>query len=138
MGKFEYLDHKADLIISVEGNDIIELFYLSAKALFKFIFNKEPLKNEKLIKINISADNIEMLLVKWLNELLFIFENKNIFFCEFEINMLQENSLKAKAWGQKIENINKFAGKEIKAITYHQLKVAQIGKKWLAQFLVDI
>ncbi len=138
MGKFEYLDHKADLLISVEAENIVELFNLSAKALFNYIFNETEIKKEDLIKIKISAENIEMLLIKWLKELLFTFESKKIFFSEFEVNLIQENFLEAYAWGQKIEKINKFSGREIKAITYHQFSIVQMDKKWFAKILVDI
>ena len=71
MGKeFEFFEHTADIGVRVYAQNIEELFENSAKALFSLITeNKELLPNLER-EITLEAENLEELLVNWLNELI--------------------------------------------------------------------
>jgi SHS2 domain-containing protein len=77
---YELIEHTADIGIRVKGGDLKELFKNSALAMFDIIAEKKTenrspclLAGESQVKrlvIGQKADNLEELLVNWLNELL--------------------------------------------------------------------
>ena len=108
--------------------------------MFDIIADKKiEIKNEKLKieKINIKqkADNIEELFVNWLNELLSLSAIKAKIFCKFTFKNLDEKNLEATIEGCDIKDYK--INTEIKAATYHNLKVNQIDIGWQAEVIFD-
>ena len=55
----------------------------------------------------------------------------------FEVSV-GENGLKASAWGEPIDPARHVLSHEVKAITYHGLRVEREGDGWIAEVIVDI
>jgi len=77
MRKFKEIEHTADLCIEVWGNNLEELFLQSASGMYSLIFNSIPTYAGESIQISFNEENLEELLVSFLNEL-----NYYIFFHE--------------------------------------------------------
>jgi len=73
----------------------------------------------------------------WLDELLYRFEVGRRLFSEFQI-AFSGNRLSGTARGEKIDTRRHQLQHEIKANTYHELKVWQEGGRWYARVIVDI
>lgn len=136
MEKFEVLEHRADLKIRVWGKDIKELFIRAALAMAeqqkKGITKEKPEGKPEITEIE-SMDR-ESLLVDWLNEILSRSDlNKKVYF-DFKIEQLTENYLKAEIRGRKVEQKEI----EIKAATYHNLKIIEENEIWQAEIIFDI
>jgi SHS2 domain-containing protein len=59
-------------------------------------------------------------------------------FSRFEITVITDTELKAKAFGEKI-NLKKHELKtQVKATTYHMLKIEQNELGWTAQVIFDV
>ena len=134
---YEIIEHTADIGIRIRGKDLRELFVNAARAMFDII---SPARHKTSLhhKINISvkADNSEELLVDWLNELLSLSAVKGLIFSDFKINKLDENSLEAVVSGGDISGYR--IDKEIKAATYHELRIEKIASGWQAEVIFDV
>jgi SHS2 domain-containing protein len=80
---------------------------------------------------------LDFLLVDWLNELLFAFDSQKLLLCRFRV-VCDENRLDATAEGEVFDAKRHHLEHEVKAITYHGLKVERSGNVWLAEVIVDI
>jgi SHS2 domain-containing protein len=136
---YELIEHTADIGIRVRGKDLKELFKNTALVLFGLIAEKkEPvahLKKEK-VEISLKADSLEELFVNWLNELLFLSVTGELFFSGFQIMKLTQNSLEACVCGESFENYK--IKSEIKAATYHGLKIEKAVNGWKAEVIFDV
>jgi len=135
---YELIEHTADVGIKVKGNDLKELFRNAAAAMFDIIAEKkEPeIKKQAEIKIKQKADDLEELFVNWLNELLSLSATEELIFSDFQINKVDKNILQALAIGEDIKNYK--VNTEIKAATYHQLKIEQTQSGWQAEVIFDV
>ncbi|MCM8824396.1 MAG: archease [Candidatus Omnitrophica bacterium] len=137
---YELLEHTADIGIRVKGKDLKEIFINSAWAMFDIIAKRKSEINERestfphIVKER--SDDLEQLFVNWLNELLYLSATKELIFYDFEIERLDEKNLEAKVWGEDIRNYN--VNTEIKAATYHQLKIENKGLYWEAEVIFDV
>ncbi len=78
-----------------------------------------------------------MLLFDWLSELLYIYETRHLLLAHFEVTV-GEAGLAATARGEPIDHGRHQIDHEVKAITYHGLKLERQGEGWLAEVIVDI
>lgn len=140
---YEVFEHTADLGLHLEANDLNGLFAEAGRGLCSLIIeNIEDIVPTTTISINISGttsdqDSTEYLLFDWLNELLYQFESQRLLLTNFEI-AFTEQGLKAKAQGEKFDPARHQTDHEVKAITYHGLKVVQTANGWIAEVIVDI
>lgn len=126
MKAFEILDHTADVGLRVYGRDLEELFANAALGMFSLMADLGGVEEELCFEVEAKADDREGLLVEWLNELLYLSETKKILFRRAEILKLEEEkTLTAKAYGEPIDLKKHTLREEIKACTYHQLKIAK-------------
>jgi SHS2 domain-containing protein len=134
---FELLEHTADIILRARGQSEAELFENAAYGLFSVIGEPAVAKAQGEQRIELSAASREELLVAWLSELLFLFETKEIFFCEF-VCRIAELSLTATARGEKFNEKKHQFKTEIKAVTRHGLTVEEKEGQWVATILLDL
>ncbi|MFN4226930.1 MAG: archease [Candidatus Ratteibacteria bacterium] len=132
----EIINHTADIGLIVYGKTIEELFVNSLKGLYKIMGVK--LNNiEKTIEINIQDEEFENLLVKFLNEIIYYAETKKIAGEIEQLKIETENNnynLFVKLLVKKIEGMEK----EIKAATYHNLRIEKIGDKYKTTIIFDL
>lgn len=130
--------HTADMGLLVEAPDLNSLFAEAAQALFSIIVSDLADVEARLSEpFAIGSREIQFLLVDWLSELLFSFESRRLLFSEFEVS-IGADGLKATAIGEPVDESRHQLQHEVKAVTYHQLKVEHRGDKWVATVVVDI
>lgn len=135
---FEVIDHTADIGIVVHGTDIKQLFANAALGLFNLMADLDNLKEDVKRQIELSAEDVEVLLIEWLNELIYISEVEHIIFKRFEINELSNTRLRATCFGEKIKPRQHRLKREIKAATYHMLKLNKEDGNYKVQIIFDI
>jgi len=135
---FEVIDHTADIGIVVYGADIKQVFANAALGLFNLMADLDNLKENTKREIELSAEDVEVLLVEWLNELIYISEVEHIVFKRFEINELSNTKLKATCFGQKIKPGQHRLKREIKAATYHMLRLNKVDGGYKVQIIFDV
>jgi SHS2 domain-containing protein len=135
---FETFDHTADLGLRVRAADLGTLFCEAANALTSILVdNPASIELRERLEFHLEADDLAYLLFDWLREILYRFEGEGILLGSFEVNVLG-NSLSGNAWGESVDRNKHVLAHEVKAITYHGLKVEQTADGWLAEVIVDI
>ncbi len=138
MGSFKYLDHTADMGFVAQGKTLNEAFEEAGKALFGFVVDLEEVKPEKKIEVLVEGGDYESLLFNWLNELLFLSEHHRMVFSRFKIDYLSPKRLEAKIWGEKIKPERHRINNEVKACTYHLLRVEKKQEGYEVQAVCDV
>lgn len=140
-GDFWYLAHDADILVRLKGDTFEGLLLSGMKALLGTILLDYPdaysPKTQKSIEFE--GDSNEDLLVDWLRKLLHTFSVDSAVPVNAVIQKLSETRFRAHvAFGEYVPGENKL-NTEIKAITYHNLKVwSDRGFDWNATVLFDV
>ena len=140
MKKFEFVEHTADIGVKTYGRSPVELFQNSAEAMFSLLLDYDPKENFKK-NIAIEAVSLEELLVAWLNELLGLFYADKFLPASFSIKIDDKPGLKSLAAILRGENFDPYDNKlstEIKAATYHDLKIKKSGGDYWARIIFDV
>ena len=135
---FDIIDHTADMGITAYGKDIKQLFSNAALALFSLITDVRSIKEQLQHGVEINSENKDDLLVEWLNELIYLFDAKHLLFNHFEIESISNNKLKATCYGEKFNPARHRIKIDVKAATYHMLKIVQGSEGYSAQVIFDI
>lgn len=138
MKRYELLDHTADIGVIAFGRDLPEAFGNAAYAMFDILTDIDSVSETDSFDLQVSASNIEDLLVAWLNELLYRYETERIVLSKFVIDDINDSNLRATVYGEKIAPDRHEIKTEIKSVTYHQLKVEKIDDGWRAQVIFDV
>lgn len=135
---FEITDHTADVGIIAYGADIKQLFSNAALALFSLITEPGSI-NEKLRRhLEIISEDKDSLLVEWLNELIYLFDAEHVLFKRFDIESLTNNQLKATCYGEDFDPLKHKIKTEVKAATYHMLKINRNNRGYEVQIIFDV
>lgn len=138
MKRYEQLPHTADIAVRVYGKDLKELFANAAFSMFDIIADLEGLNESVSVGVELKAASREELLIAWLDELLYNFYTKGIIFFRFDITLLSEELLSAKAYGRHVgENRNRLKT-EIKAATYHDLNIRESNEGYSVDIVFDV
>ncbi len=135
---YETFEHTADLGLRVRAPDLDTLFAEAAACLFSVVVEDlgtvRPLQR---IDVTIDGTDREYLLFDWLRELLYRFDLRHLLPSRFEVRV-GESGLEGTAWGEPFDPARHALAHEVKAITYHALKVERTADGWLAEVIVDI
>ena len=135
---FRIIDHTADVGLEAQAPDLAQLFANAARGMFSIISSLQQVQPVQRIHVVLTAQNLEDLLVAWLSELLYLFSTRSSLFCDFEINEIDNHHLRAAALGGPIDFSRHELYTEIKAVTYHGLRVARLNQLWIANIIFDI
>lgn len=138
MKRYEQFPHTADIGVRIFGRDMRELFENAAFAVFDIAADLEGLECDVEEDFELAADSCEVLLVSWLDELLYKFYTSHIIFSRFEITELTDRSLKAKAFGRDIGRNRNRLKTEIKAATYSDLAIKKSEDGYSAEIILDV
>jgi SHS2 domain-containing protein len=135
---YELFEHTADLGLRVRAGDLNTLFAEAALCLFSAVMEDvETVRPEQAVTIELAGDDREFLLFDWLRDLLLKFDEDHLVFGKFDVRV-HEDGLTGTAWGESLDPSRHQLAREVKAITYHELKVVRDGDGWLAEVIVDI
>jgi SHS2 domain-containing protein len=138
MQRYEFFDHTADIGIHVFGRSLAELFENAGFALFDIITDIEAVREREKRSFALQRDTVDELLVEWLGRLLFVSTTALFLFRRFHVLQIDGKSLQAEAWGEPLQDAVHTIKAEVKAVTYHNLKVYQEQGIWHATVVLDI
>lgn len=135
---YELFEHTADLGLRVVAPDLDTLFNEAAAGLFSMIV-EDPSGDGagRELDFAIPGRRRDLLLFDWLSELLYVFEVKRLLLGEFDVRV-QEDGLRARARAWPLDFARHRLVHEVKAVTYHHLRVEATESGWLAELIVDI
>ncbi len=120
--RYEEIEHTADVGIRAYGKGASAIFASAAEGMFSLIADLTKVRSTGEVEIRLSADDLPRLLVAWLSELLFLHETQHLLLAKFEVH-IRGTSLRAKAWGERIDKRRHELKLALKAVTYHRLSV---------------
>ena len=135
---YEFFEHTADLGLRVRAADLDTLFAEAARALFAAVL-EDPAAVRPLQRMDVpvTGTDRDYLLLDWLKALLYRFDAEHLLFGRFEAHVTADG-LAGTAWGEPLDPDRHALAHEVKAITYHGLKVERTDDGWLAEVIVDI
>ncbi len=138
VGTFEYFDHAADLGLRIHGASLPDLFLTGALALMEWIGpapdHSTPIKE----KVVLEADGLDELLVRWLQEVLYVFQQRRAYLTGAESIDIQGGRLSAVIFARLWGDAQAPTYQEIKAVTYHQLELCRDKSGWRASVILDL
>ncbi|MCR4300455.1 MAG: archease [Sulfuricaulis sp.] len=136
--RWEHFPHEADMGLRGIGHTRDEAFEQAALAMTAVITDPASVKTVEKIDITLEAVDDELLLVDWLNALIYEMATRKLLFSRFEVNVL-DHRLTAHAWGEPMDTAKHQMAVEIKGATYTALRVArEADGEWVAQCVVDV
>jgi len=135
---FLILDHPADIGIEAYGENLAEAFEQAAVALTSIILDVSTVRESGKRNVRLNADDQGQLLVKWLTEILYLYDGKRFVGCRFEIERLTAESLQATIHGEMFDPKKHVTRLDVKAVTYHQLQVTESEKRTSVRVFLDV
>jgi len=136
--EFKILDHPADIGIEVYGVTLAELFQNAAVALMSIIIDLKTVGSKESKLVEISASDREQLLVKWLSEILYLYDGQGFVSNQFKVKQIDDTSLLAEVKGEYYSEGKHKTKIDVKAVTYHQLKIEEKEGAKIATVYFDI
>src|SRR5262249_47118760 len=135
---YEHFEHTADLGLRARAPDLDSLFAEAAVALFAAILEDvTTVEPREPLSVHVSGTDRAYLLFDWLRDLLYRFDAEHRVFPRFEVRV-GADGLDATAWGEPFDADRHPLSHEVKAITYHGLRVEPDAGGWVAEVIVDI
>lgn len=136
--RWEHFPHGADIGIRGIGVSKAAAFEQAAMALTAVITDPQLVAPSEVVMIACEAPDDELLLVDWLNALIYEMAVRGLLFSRFEV-ALADHRLRATAWGEGVNPAKHEPAVEVKGATYTALQVGQLeGGAWVAQCVVDV
>ncbi|HSF16003.1 MAG TPA: archease [Vicinamibacteria bacterium] len=135
---WEHFPHDADMGVRGLGASIGEAFEGAALALCALTTELGEVSEKESVEIQCDAPDREVLLVDWLNAVVFEMATRDMVFGAFRVS-IEDGRLRGTAWGEKRDSERHDAGVEVKGATFTELRVAERGDgTWVAQCIVDV
>ena len=135
---YEIIEHTADIGLRIRAATLNQLFVEAARALMGLLL--EDLHQVKPVErhsIQLEGKDRANLLVDWLSELLYLYSTRRLILIQFDVQVT-DNGLVAEARGEKPDPARHTPDLDIKAVTYHGLKLKQDDQGWMAEVILDI
>ncbi len=137
MPPFWSFDHTADLGLLVRAGTMEELIIEAAKGLALLLVGEFPVTPAGWREIELEAPEVEILLADFLSELLALVTVEELVPVKLEIDRLSAESVKARAGFIRLKDLGGLK-REIKAVTYHGLSVAETPSGLEARLVLDV
>jgi SHS2 domain-containing protein len=140
---YEIFEHTADFGIRAQAERLDSLFVEAARGLFALmVTHPEAVQPREERTFQIQGDDLEALLHDWLDELLFLFSAKRLAFIDFQVafegDIAHPTGLTATVRGEPLDLERHGIEVEVKAITWHALRIVHQNEGWLSEVIVDV
>lgn len=137
---FKFLEHTADVYVRVWGDSLERVFEEAARALYEVM--TDPRRVDCIVEREVVVEgfDLENLLVRWLEELLFYFDSEGFIGGRVVVDEVSKEAYKVKArvCGEVFNPEKHESRTHVKAATYSQIKLWSEGERWYAEFVLDV
>lgn len=135
---WEHFDHMADIGVRGIGASVEEAFEQAALAVIAVITAPGRVRAKTPVAIRCRGADHELLLVDWINALVYEMASRHMLFGRFAVRMTGDR-LEATAWGEPVDRERHRPVVEVKGATFTALEVAEAAPGlWHAQCVVDV
>jgi len=137
-GAWEHFSHGADVGIRGLGDSMEVAFEQAACALTAAVVDLGSVQPLSVVEVFCEAPDDELLLVDWLNALIYEMATRRMLFGRFLVRIAGRR-LRGKAWGEPVDVARHHPATELKGATYTALEVVhRADGRWRAQCVVDV
>ncbi|MFH1210351.1 MAG: archease [archaeon] len=139
--RFKFFSHTADAKFQAYGKGLDEAFSNAALAMFSIMVDTKSVDKKVAKKVSVSASDLNSLLYKFLEKLLFFLDTK--FFLLADVKKMKVVEKKGRFYLDAVVVGDKFREKyellgSVKAVTYNQMFVKKVKGKYVLQVVVDL
>src|SRR5205809_4432998 len=140
---YHYLEDigTADIAFEATGCDLSELFRDAADATMNvMIDNLQAIEPRENRHIELTSDEIDMLLFDFLQELIYFKDAERLLLRVRDIDIEKKSGaycLKATGGGETLDPARHEQRADVKAVTLHRFNVEQIDSEWKASVILD-
>lgn len=135
---WEHFPHSADMGVRGFGTTPAEAFASVAVAVTAIICDPAAVGTTTRVAIRCEAPDLELLLIDWLNAVIFEMSVRHMLFGRFEVR-IEGDRLEATLYGEPVEQLRHQPTVEVKGATFTELKVGQMADgRFVAQCVVDV
>lgn len=135
--RWEHFPHEADVGVRGIGPTPAAAFEAAALAMTAAVADLEAIRPRTRVIVAARAPDPELLLVEWLNALVFEMATRRMLFSRFAVRITGDR-LEGEAWGEPVDAARHGPAVEVKGATYTALRVAEEDGAWTAQCVVDV
>jgi len=135
---YKLTDHTADLGIEVYGSCLTELFENAGYAMFDVLTDTNSITALSETTINVTGEDRPDLMVNWLRELLYLWTGKGLLVKLINIVSFSDYALSAIVKYEPFAPERHLMKSELKAVTYHQIRVERKESLWEAGIIFDV
>ena len=134
---FTFLNHTADMGIVVRHRDLEGLFEATAAAMMQIMVRPRDVVKAAQKNLFISGEDLTDLMIRWLGEILFLFDGDREVVTNARILTFSQRALEARISCTPFDPSTFEVLCEIKAVTYHQALVRKKDDHWEARVIFD-
>lgn len=135
---WEHLEHGADIGVRGFGDDPAQAFAQAALALSAVVTDIDRIETTEMVEVECEASDYEMLLVDWLNEIVYQMAIRRMLFGRFDV-AIDDHRLTARLHGETADPDKHQPAVEVKGATLTELRVYQADDgEWIAQCIIDV
>ena len=132
------LSHTADTGIEATAGSLPELVHELAEGTFRLVAALDPSNAQRWVELRVESESAEDLVVDLLSELLYLGEVEDLVFCSFSVEPDPDAmAVTVRAGGVPSREVDS-EGPAIKAVTYHDLVVAERDGEWYGRVYLDV
>lgn len=136
--RWEHFAHGADIGVRGVGRSLEGAFEQAALAVTAVITDPQSVAATESVEVSCEAPDHELLLVDWLNAVIYEMATRRMLFSRFEVS-IDDHRLQATLWGETLDAARHEPAVEVKGATYTELAVRRDESgAWMAQCVVDV
>ena len=139
--RWSHFDHVADMGVQATGSNLGDAFAQAALGMMAIVTDVE-ISAVEAVAVCCQAPDEELLLIDWLNTLIFEMATRRLLFGRFEVHIERNAtnvSLTATAWGEPVNRDKHHPAVELKGATYTALDVhREEDDTWTARCVIDV
>jgi len=135
---YRILEHPSDIGIEARGPSLARAFEESARGFMSVILDPTLVESRESMEIALRGSDQAQLLVKWLSEILYLYDGRGFVCAEFRISRLGKTYLNATVGGEPFTPSKHRTHLDVKAVTYHQLRIQENQEGALVRVYLDI
>jgi SHS2 domain-containing protein len=137
----EILDHPADIGLTARADTLGELMEALAEGLAGIVCDCGQVQPAQRRTLEVAAEDREALAVDFLTAVMNLIQTRHFMVASAAVRVTDEPvscRVIAELAGEPYDPSRHEIDVEIKAVTYHQLRIAQEGGQWTARIIFDI
>ena len=135
---YTFFDHTGDIGVDLKADSCEELFADAARALAEAMADTRGVVNRVDREIKADGEDRAEVLNRFLSALLVIFDEERLLLPSVRIERLTERFVHATASGEKYDPRRHEGRTELKAVTWHELRVEKSSIGWEGRVVFDV